>query len=657
MAPTFQLKVGLSISIDGEHFDVYKILEDGRVQLESHQDGSVKFSSKDELLDLYAKEKIKPLASSDEDGKQEWKHASRALSTFSEDVQKCAIRKKNYVEKILAYGPFNASPEYLKPLIATISAELDDDDPPSPISIWRWVKAVTRSCGDYRALIDRHDRKGNGKSTLKDVVKDLMWDCIDTIYMKQDRYSMQTVYDELVTRIGDYNLKNLAQLAAPSYSTVTRAINSIDAYQIEKARYGKRLADMRFRYAGKSCPVSAVMEVIEVDHTLMDVFVVDDKTGEIYGRPTLTTMLCKGSKMPVGMFLGFQGSCAESVLACLKHAITPKTYVKERFPDIRNEWPCYGLITYILADNGLEFHGNALERAALEVGTTIGYCPPREPYYKGSLERFQGTLNHDFSRLMPGHSFASWLEREDYDPLRHAIISMEVLDRLLHKWIIDVYMQRTHRGLGMSPIQKWNELAAKKPPQLVSDLSRLDIAVSKREERSLSFAGVSLHSIRYNCEELRALRKRLGETIDVEVCFVDDDVSYVYVIDPETKDHIVVPALDQDNTQGVTLVQHKRIREIIIKKGQDPDVAANVSRARAELRREVEEYAGSGKVRKQRRAAKMRGIGQGKGNNYLNKEDVALPKPIKDIPILGNEKLIDLTSMKFDRTNGRVTQR
>ncbi|WP_293778420.1 Mu transposase C-terminal domain-containing protein [uncultured Oxalicibacterium sp.] len=660
MAPTFVIKVDLSISIDDEHFDVRRILEDGRVQLECHQDGSLKFSSKEELLDLYSKGKLKPLMPSDEAKKQGSLYVNRALSTFSEGIQKEAIRRKNYVEKIKAFGPFNSSPDYLNPLIDIVAAELGDAHPPSHVSVWRWTKAVSKSGGDYRVLIDRHDRKGSGKSKLKDVVKEIMWDCIDTIYMTQDRYAIQAVHDELVTRIDDHNLKNIGQLTAPSYATVSRAIGSIDAYEVEKARYGKRLADIRFRYAGKSPTVNNVMELVEVDHTLMDVFAVNPITGEIYGRPTLTTMLCKASKVPVGMFLGFQGPCAEAVLACLKHAIMPKTYVKERFPDIRNSWPCYGLITYLLADNGLEFHGEALERAALEIGTTVGYCPPREPYYKGSLERYQKTLNYDFSRLMPGHSFASWLEREDYDPLKHAIIPLDVLDRLLHKWIIDVYMQKRHRGIGMSPIQKWNELAMKHPPQLVSDPSRLDIAICKRLNRSLSHAGVSLHSIRYNNHELKALRERLGATIDVEVCFLDEDISYVYVVDPETKEHIVVPALNQENTRGITLYQHKRLRQIMVEKGQDPDVALNVARARAELVREVKALENSNKIRKKQRAAKIKGIGQGKGVNYLTQDEPSLPTPIKEIPTAANDVddvVADLGSMKFDRMSGKVASR
>lgn len=660
MPPTFTIKVGLTVSIEGKVFDVCKILEGGRVQLESHQDGSVKFSSREELLALYANEKLKPVTSGEDTPKLGWEYASRALSTFPEAVQKDAMRKMKYVDKIRAFGPFNSSPDYLQPIIQIVAAELGDAHLPSPSSVWRWNKAVESSGGDYRALIDRHDRKGGNKSKLKDEVNEIMWDCIDKIYLTQERHSKQAVHDELVKRMDNRNLKKLDHIEAPTYSTVSRAIESLDVYDVEKARYGKRIADIRFRYAGKSPTIECVMELVEVDHTLMDVFVVDPRTGDVLGRPTLTTMLCKASKIPVGMFLGFQGACAEAVLACLKHAITPKTYVRERFPNIKNDWPCYGLITYLLADNGLEFHGDALECAASEVGTTVGFCPAREPYFKGSLERYQKTMNYDFARLMPGHSFASWLEREDYDPLKHAIIPLEVLDRLLHTWIIDVYMRKKHRGLGMSPIQKWNELATKQPPHLVSDLSRLDIAVSKRAIRSLSHAGISLHGIRYNDRALEALRKRRGATLDVEVCYVDDDVSYIYVVDPETKEHIAIPALDQENTRGVTLYQYKRIREIVRQNGHDPESCIAVAKARAELAQEVRELGRSKRIRKTQRAAKMMGIGQGKGVNYLTEQDATRSIPCQETSIVPDDVIgepFDLDSMLFERMSGKVELR
>jgi len=105
-----------------------------------------------------------------------------------------------------------------------------------------------------------------------------------------------------------------------------------------------------------------------------------------------------------------------------------------------------------VVDNPLEFHSSHFERACLQIGTDIQHTKILVPWYKGKIERFQGTLNHDLMHGKPGTTFSSILERDDYDPGRHAVVLLSTFREILHKWIIDVYLQTPHRGIKDTPV-------------------------------------------------------------------------------------------------------------------------------------------------------------------------------------------------------------
>jgi hypothetical protein len=45
------------------------------------------------------------------------------------------------------------------------------------------------------------------------------------------------------------------------------------------------------------------------------------------------------------------------------------------------------------------------------------------PWYKGMLERFQGTMNHDLIQGNPGSTFSNILDRDNYNPNQHAVVT------------------------------------------------------------------------------------------------------------------------------------------------------------------------------------------------------------------------------------------
>ena len=71
--------------------------------------------------------------------------------------------------------------------------------------------------------------------------------------------------------------------------------------------------------------------------------VIDTETRLPLGRPWLTTMINVCTKMITGFYLSFHPPGYLSVMRCLLHAVCPKSYLKTDYPQIRHDWPAYGV--------------------------------------------------------------------------------------------------------------------------------------------------------------------------------------------------------------------------------------------------------------------------------------------------------------------------
>jgi putative transposase len=72
----------------------------------------------------------------------------------------------------------------------------------------------------------------------------------------------------------------------------------------------------------------------------------------------------------------------------------------------------------------------------MDLGIYLLYCPKRQPWYKGKIERFFRTLNFSLSHQMPGTSLSRLADRGDYDP--HSVLYREPEGvELLRAWLAD----------------------------------------------------------------------------------------------------------------------------------------------------------------------------------------------------------------------------
>jgi putative transposase len=408
--------------------------------------------------------------------------------------------------------------------------------------------------------------------------------------MTAERKRLPEVHLEIVRRVSDRNKcrPENDSLPVPNQRTIYREIARRSPYDVMVARYGKRRAEMEFRISGAGPETSRALQRVSMDHTPSDMIVVDDASMLPLGRPTITSALDEHTRCPMGFYMGFEPPSCLSVMRCLKHAILPKTYVQREFPSIKNRLEWYGVPELAVVDNPPEFHSSHFERACLQIGADIQYAKVLVPWYKGKLERFQGTMNHDLMHGTPGTTFSNIFERDDYDPSRHAVVLLSTFREMLHKWIIDIYLETPHRGIKDTPGHRWQMEMTALPPPLPMSASELDVVLGMTAQRVVFHYGIELEGLKYNSPRLGELRRRRGPGVKVELTFDPGDLALIHVFDPLKETYLSIPAVDQAYAKGVSLWQHKVIRRYAQRQlNARTDIVA-LAEAKAEIRALVE---------------------------------------------------------------------
>jgi|SRR5579864_1541247 len=433
--------------------------------------------------------------------------------------------------------------------------------PPGRVSVYRWTKRFLDSGSDIRSL-EYIPHRGNRSLRVPAEVMDICEQAINAVYMRRERKHLQDALDHAIVRVQEENQLRPATTALPppTRRLFRRLIEDIPAFDRYAARYGHDAALRHFRSVGQKRVAHEPLERAEIDHTRLDLFVVDDETLLPLGRPWLTACQDDYSRCILGLFLGFTPPSFLSVSLCLKDAFRPKTWLKESCPEIQSDWPCYGVMRELVLDNGPEFHSDSLEQACLMNGIEMHYAPRRTPWFKGKIERFFRTLNEGVTHGVPGTSFSNILDKGDYEPTKHAIITFSTLKKLVRKWIADVYHQKPHRVLGISPAQMWSSSIRPEDISVPDDPAALDLTMGRRFVRILTHKGIEFQGLYYNSPELHDLRLRRGSVLEVEIRVDESDLGHIFVLSPGTGQAVEVPALNKHYASGIGLFQHRVIR-------------------------------------------------------------------------------------------------
>ncbi len=447
-----------------------------------------------------------------------------------------------------------------------------------PDTLLKWTSRFLKCDKNPLCFLKLDHKKGNREVRVDQAVEELAIRAINEVYMSSKKHTLT----ETLARTKELiDLENALRpieykLIYPSINFIRRLIRDIPQVDKDVARLGKELASHIHRESIGTIETKRPLYRAEVDHTKLDVIVVDDETGLPIGRPWLTLIVDADSRCVLGFHITIDPPSHATVAKALRHAIMPKTdaELRERCPDIKGTYPMYGVMQFLVTDNGLEFHSLALEKACYELAIILCFTPRKRPWWKGTIERLLGTLNRQVTGPLDGKTFASITERKDYKSSDKAIYTLRELDALIMRWVVDVYHQTKHRSLGMTPARYWDLHANKEALELPLAPTMLDSILGQiTKAKPVHHYGIELNSIVYNNHDLMELRQVHGAKLKLDVRWNSDEMGEVFVYVPgggvlrvEANKAFI------DYATGITLYQHNIYRSYCERMNKEPDL-------------------------------------------------------------------------------------
>lgn len=415
-------------------------------------------------------------------------------------------------------------------------------------TIYRWITKWEKS-KTVSALL-RSQRSDNGKSRLPETVEAIVQSAIESSFLVRERPTHVELWERVAIECRKQGL------TPPNLSTLRRRINQLQDRLVMTKRHGSKMARETYEPLHGSFPGADVpLAVYQIDHSPIDVILVDEKYRKPIGRGYLTIVTDSCTRMLAGFCASLDAPGALTAGLAMSHAILPKAkWLAER--GINANWPICGIPTKVFADNAAEFRGTMLERACREYGIVMENRPKGLPNYGGHVERLFRTFMHR-AQSLPGTTFSNVLERGDYDSEGRAVMTLAEFENWFTTFVTKVYHQRPHYGIGrVPPVKLYEQFILGTPttkgiglPEPVQNEYKLRLDFMPFVERTIQEHGVVIDNIHYYSDVLRPWihgRDPNNAKLKRKFVFARDprDISEVYFFDPDTKAYYPIPYRD-----------------------------------------------------------------------------------------------------------------
>jgi len=295
---------------------------------------------------------------------------------------------------------------------------------------------------------------------------------------------------------------------------VERRIAKLDPVERATRRDGPDAGRALQSAAGLVPPVRQPLEQVQIDHTVVDVIIVDERHRLLIGRPYVTVAIDVFSRCIVGLVVTLEAPSALSVGLCLARMVTDKRAWLERV-GASVSWPMSGKPAELYLDNAAEFKSEALRRGCEQHGVKLRYRPPGQPHYGGIVERVIGTMMTSVHDL-PGTTFSNPRERGSYDSEKKAALTLLELERWL-ALSVSSYHGQVHRGVAHTPAARWAAgIETNGEPGTVTNAAAFLIDFLPVIRRTLTRTGFTIDYVQYFSDALKpwiAERKKLDRFV------------------------------------------------------------------------------------------------------------------------------------------------
>jgi transposase InsO family protein len=289
----------------------------------------------------------------------------------------------------------------------------------------------------FTGLVPRISARGNRDRKIDEAVIAVMHQVIKSDVLNESQPKISACYGTV------RNICLEKGLFIPSEKTFRAEIQRYRENDVTKLREGERAAyaDSDFQwYIDQSTPRHGErpFEIGHIDHTELDVELVDSRTGANLGRPWLTVLIDAFTRLILAFFLTFDSPSYRSCMGVIRNAIQrhgriPKT---------------------IVVDKGSDFEGLYFEALIARLQSHKKSRPTAKGRFGSVIERYFGLNNQMLIHNLAGNNQALQRPRSmspSHDPRKLAVWTLPTLVEAFGDFVDNTYANLFHPALGMSP--------------------------------------------------------------------------------------------------------------------------------------------------------------------------------------------------------------
>lgn len=478
-----------------------------------------------------------------------------------------SIPEKDWEETEKRHGKIQILLEAEHPtreLVSCIAKELGK----STATIYRW-RAKYLKGGKMKDLAPHHPTGGRGKARIDDTANAIVEEVIQEKYLTKQKLKPSKLMTDVEMRC------KRAGAPVPHVNTIRRRIDALSEKKRVRSREGKEAAKKFNATPGQYPGADYPNAVWQIDHTPVDICIVDDVYRRNIGRCWITVAIDVFSRCVVGYYLSLDKPNAASVGMCLVHAILPKDGWLAAH-GVQAPWPVWGRPKKVLADNDKTFRCEMVSRAAKQYLFDLEWRPVRTPHWGAHIERLLGTFNQEIQTL-PGTTFSNTAQRGEYKPHEEAELTFFELETYSAEYICGVYHQKFHTGARRPPIKRYElgilgdgEQIGTGLPAPEQDPARLRLDFMPYRECTVQSYGIVMDNITYYDPVVDPwIHSKDPETKGKRkfICRRDPrDISAIWFLDPEQDRYFKVPYRNIEHP-SINLWELREIRKILTKEG------------------------------------------------------------------------------------------
>lgn len=386
-------------------------------------------------------------------------------------------------------------------------------------SVWKFYRRLKQNDGRSSALLPKRRGPKRGSRRLGREVEAIIERVLRQHFLVLEPPSFLRIVGEIQSECAARGFRR------PTRRTIKARLDAMDQREVLRKRKGAKAAKQVFEARAGRLEVERPLEVVQIDHTLADIILVDQVERKPLARPWLTLAIDVATRVVLGAYVTFDAPSVLSICLCLDHCVRPKSI---RTPGSLEQlyWPTAGIPQAIHVDNGRDFRSDAFRSACAEWGIAIKYRPPGRVHFGGHIERLIGTTMGAV-HVLPGTTQSAPKDKGEYDSAAKASMTLAEFEEWLQLEICRYHNTR-HSGLRRTPLAAWADLGGDGAGRQVVDTDAFRIGFLPSERRQLGRTGINLFSIGYWSDAFAPMVGRGARKVTVK--YDPRDMSRIWVV-------------------------------------------------------------------------------------------------------------------------------